>query len=219
MKELIILGGAGIGLTVASIAEQEENIAVLGFLNDVVPVGERIGKFKSFPVIGTTNDITRYLDDPDVLFFVAYVGMQNEKQVYEKVMGLNIPVDRFYTAIDKRAVYPEGYCKLGNGILLTALSQVGVDVTLSDNVMLFANAYVGHNAFLDRFAHVASNAVVGANVHVGKAVHVGTNATIREKVTIGDYSLIGSGAVVLNDVPPKTIVAGAPAKVVKYIEE
>ena len=219
MKKLIILGGPGVGLTVASIAEQEADTVVMGFFNDVIPVGERIGQFKSFPVIGTTNDVSKYLDDPEVLFFVAYVGMQNEKQIYKKVMGLNIPTNRFYSAIDKRAVYPEGYCKLGNGILLTALSQIGVDVTLSDNAMLFANAYVGHNSFLDRFAHIASNAVVGANVHVGKAVHVGTNATIREKVTIGDYSLIGSGTVVLKDVPPNAIVVGNPARVLRIKED
>ncbi len=77
---------------------------------------------------------------------------------------------------------------------------------------------MGHNSFLDRFTHVATNAVVGANVHVGKGVHVGSNSVIREKIIIGDYSVIGAGAVVVKDVPENCIVAGNPAKILRYKE-
>ncbi len=219
MKKVVILGGSGIGMSVAAIVAEDTDAEVLGFLNDVEPVGAQIGKFTKFPVIGTTDDIEHYLADEEVYFFVAYVGMQHEEEVYRKIESFNIPSDRYYTAIHPTAVIPEGFCSIGNGVLLTALSQVGVDVTVSDNCMLLANAYVGHDSFLDRFAHVATNAVVGANVHVGKGVHVGSNATIKEKVVIGDFSLIGAGAVVLKDVPPNSIVVGNPARILRMKEK
>lgn len=218
MKKVLILGGSGIGLVAASIIDQDPDAEVLGFLNDVEPIGTMIGEYKKVQVIGKTSDISEYLCDDDTYVFIAYVGMLNEKNVYNKIINLNIPEDRFYSCIDRTAVYPKEYCKIGNGVLLAPLSQVGVDATLSDNCMLFANAYVGHNSFLDRFAHVATNAVVGSNVHVGKAVHVGSNATIREKVTIGDYSLIGAGAVVLHDVPENSVVVGNPARILRTKE-
>ena len=215
MKKLIILGGSGIGMSVAAIAAQDEGIVVSGFLNDVQPVGSMIGKFTKIPVVGTTNDIEKYLEDEATLFFIAYVGLQHEEEVYKKIEAFNIPADRYYSAIHPTAVYPKEFCFIGNGVLLTALSQVGVDATLSDNCMLLANSYVGHDSFLDRFAHIATNAVVGANVHVGKAVHVGSNATIREGITIGDFSLIGAGAVVIKDVPSNSIVVGNPARLLR----
>ncbi|NBJ91362.1 NeuD/PglB/VioB family sugar acetyltransferase [Parablautia muri] len=215
MKKLIILGGSGIGMSVAAIATQDLTIETLGFLNDILPIGYKVGKFTRVPVIGTTDDINRYLKDEDTFFFIAYVGMQHEEEVYKKIESLNIPTNRYYSAIHPTAVYPKGFCSIGNGVLLTALSQVGVDAVISDNCMLLANSYVGHDSFLDRFAHIATNAVVGANVHVGKAVHVGSNATIREKITIGDFSLIGAGAVVIEDVPPNSIVVGNPARVLR----
>lgn len=215
MKKLIILGGNGIGMSVAAIAAQDADVEVSGFLNDVEPIGSKIGKFAKFPVIGTTNDIEYFLKDEDTLFFIAYVGMQHEEEVYRKIECLGIPANRYYSAIHPTAVYSKGFCSIGNGVLLTALSQVGVDATISDNCMLLANSYVGHDSFLDRFAHIATNAVVGANVHVGKAVHVGSNATIREKITIGDFSLIGAGAVVIKDVPPNSIVVGNPARILR----
>ena len=41
------------------------------------------------------------------------------------------------------------------------------------------------------------------------------NVTIIPGVTVGDESVIATGAVVTKDVPPRTLVAGVPAKVVK----
>ncbi len=215
MKKIAILGGSGVGMVACAIIDQDPEAEVYGFLNDMEPVGSLIGEFKKIPVVGKTEDVYRLLNDPDIYFFVAYVGMLNEENVYNKLSELPIPKERWYSCIDSTAVYQKDYCKLGNGVLLSPLAQIGPDVTLSDNCMLFANAYVGHNSFLDRFAHVATNAVVGANVHVGKAVHVGSNATIKEKVTIGDFSLIGSGAVVLHDVPPNSVVVGNPARILR----
>ena len=215
MKRVVILGGSGIGMSVAAIVEKDPEYEMLGFLNDCEPIGSMIGKYKKFPIIGTTDDLSKYLEETDVYFFIAYVGMLHEKEVYEKIEKFNIPKERYYTAIHPSAIYTPEFCHIGNGVLLTALSQGGVDATISDNCMLLANSYVGHDSFLDRFAHVATNAVIGANVHVGKAVHVGSNATIKEKVKIGDFSLIGAGAVVLKDVPENSVVVGNPARVLR----
>ncbi|WP_018618969.1 sugar O-acetyltransferase [Spirosoma luteum] len=46
---------------------------------------------------------------------------------------------------------------------------------------------------------------------------IGAGATILPGVTIGENSVVAAGAVVSRDVPPNTVVAGVPAKVVKYL--
>jgi len=53
------------------------------------------------------------------------------------------------------------------------------------------------------------------SIKIGKHVWVGTNSIILKGVTIGDGAIIGAGSVVVNDVPPATLVAGNPAKVIK----
>lgn len=215
MKNIVILGGSGIGMIAASIIERKKGYKVLGFLNDVLEKGSLIGKFKSFKVLGNTEDISRYLEDENIYIFVAYVGLQNEKNTYKKIENLNIPLSKFIDIIDDTAIIPDGFCKIGKGVMFSPLTQLSPDTIISDNCILLPNSFVGHNSFLDRFAHIATNSVIGANVHVGKGVHIGSNATIREKVKIGDFSLIGAGAVVLNDVPANSIVVGNPARVLK----
>jgi len=53
---------------------------------------------------------------------------------------------------------------------------------------------------------------------VKKGASIGSGSTILCNVTIGENSIIGSGSVVTKDVPPNTIVAGNPAKIVRKVE-
>ncbi len=50
---------------------------------------------------------------------------------------------------------------------------------------------------------------------VGKNVWIGFGVIVLPGVTIGDNSLIGAGSVVTKDVPPNSIVAGNPARVLR----
>ncbi len=215
MKKLIILGGRGIGMIAASVANDLGDYEVLGFLNDFVPIGDKIGKFKGYNVIGHSSDVTKYLEDENVCFFIGYVGIKSEKEVFEKILNLGIPSNRFATLIHPTAIIPKGFCQIGNGVLMAPLSQLSPDTTIEDNCILLPNSFLGHDSTMKRFSHITSNSVVGGNVIIGKAAHIGTNATIRENVVIGDFSLVGSGSVVLNNVPENTIVAGNPARIIR----
>ena len=52
---------------------------------------------------------------------------------------------------------------------------------------------------------------------VRKGASIGSGATILPGVTIGEGALVGAGAVVVDDVPPHTVVAGNPARVLRTL--
>ncbi len=53
-------------------------------------------------------------------------------------------------------------------------------------------------------------------VRVGRWADIGVNAVLLPGVTVGEGAIVGAGAVVTHDVPPYAIVAGVPAKVLRY---
>ncbi|MFN0159989.1 MAG: acyltransferase [Burkholderiales bacterium] len=57
----------------------------------------------------------------------------------------------------------------------------------------------------------------GAPVSIGKSVWIGYGSLILKGVSIGDGAIVGAGSVVTEDVPPWTIVAGNPARVIREL--
>lgn len=89
-------------------------------------------------------------------------------------------------------------------------------ITLEDDVKIGPRAnLITENHDLDpakRRTLISKKIVVKRNVWIGAA------ATILPGVTIGENAVVAAGAVVTKDVPPDTIVAGVPAKVIKKIQ-
>ena len=105
--------------------------------------------------------------------------------------------------------------------------KIGSCVIISNNVKIYDNnnhptsPSIRKQMCIDgfygdawRWAHSAH-----APVNIEDNVWIGEGATILKGVTIGKGSIVATRAVVTKDVPPYTIVAGNPAKVVKRIED
>jgi len=52
-------------------------------------------------------------------------------------------------------------------------------------------------------------------VRIGRRCFIGGGSVILPGITIGDESIVGAGAVVFHDVPPRTVVGGNPARVLR----
>lgn len=80
---------------------------------------------------------------------------------------------------------------------------------------------VGHNCVIATLNHEMEPErradVIPAPVRIGDKVWIGANVTILQGVTVGEGAVIAAGAVVNRDVPPRAVVGGVPAKVIKYI--
>lgn len=90
------------------------------------------------------------------------------------------------------------------------------NITLGDDVRVTAGAIVmTHIKAPHRLRDLGHVPVVVEPVRLGSHSFIGVNSVVMPGVTVGEGAVVASGAVVLGDVPPYTMVAGNPAKVVK----
>lgn len=74
--------------------------------------------------------------------------------------------------------------------------------------------YAGRDSVKAKFAE--HKLMPPAEVTIGHDVWIGRSAIVLAGVTVGDGSVIGAGSVVTKDVPPYAIVAGNPARLIRY---
>ena len=96
------------------------------------------------------------------------------------------------------------------------LVSIGNHVTVSAGV-----AFLTHDGgtWVFRSRPEFANVIRFGTIRVNDNCFIGTRAIILPNVVIGPNSVIGAGAVVTHDVPPNSVVAGVPARVVTSLEE
>ena len=90
---------------------------------------------------------------------------------------------------------------------------IGSHVNLAQGITITA---LNHN-FENSKKRIDEQGVSTSAVVIEDDIWIGANAVVLPGVTIGHHSVVAAGAVVTKDVPPHSLVAGVPAKVIKQI--
>ena len=90
---------------------------------------------------------------------------------------------------------------------------IGCHVNLAQGITVTG---LNHN-FESTDKRIDEQGVSTLQVTIGDDIWIGANAAIMPGVTIGNHCVVAAGAVVTKDVPPHSLVAGVPAKIIKQI--
>ncbi|MEJ2194755.1 MAG: acyltransferase [Ignavibacteriaceae bacterium] len=124
-------------------------------------------------------------------------------------------------------------------------SKIGTFVEIQKNATIGKNCKISSHTFICEGVHIEDNVFIGHNVtfindknprsvnldgsmqteadwvveetFIKKGASIGSSATIMCGVIVGENAIVGAGAVVTKNVPPNTVVAGVPAKIVREI--
>lgn len=121
-------------------------------------------------------------------------------------------------------LFPPFYTDFGKNITLgkDVFINSGCHFQDQGGILIGDGTMIGHNVVLATINHDLDPKNNRKNhyapITIGKHVWIGSNATVLAGVSIGDWAVVGAGAVVTKDVPPKSVVGGIPARIIKMIE-
>ncbi|WP_421384340.1 2,3,4,5-tetrahydropyridine-2,6-dicarboxylate N-acetyltransferase [Bacillus salacetis] len=117
--------------------------------------------------------------------------------------------------------------EIGDNAVIMMGASINIGSVIGEGTMIDMNVVLGGRATVGKNCHIGAGAVLAGVIEPPSAkpvvveddVVVGANAVILEGVTVGKGAVVAAGAIVVEDVPPYTVVAGTPAKVIKEIDE
>lgn len=159
---------------------------------------------------------------------IASTGSESESEVDSFDDEHAINTDRDEDPLDVPYIESPFHCdygyniRCGRNIYINARCTIldCAEVTIGNNVMIGPNVQMfcpGHP--LDADLRKTPGALEFAlPIHIGNDVWIGGGSIILSGITIGDGSVVGAGSVLTKDVPPGTLVAGNPARIIRKIE-
>jgi len=138
--------------------------------------------------------------------------ISRKAKVYGFVQVANSTMDDYsYVGRGSRVIHADvgKFCSIAGNV------KLGMATHTLDKLSTSPIFTESHNATKQQWT-VVSTINPYNRVSVGNDVWIGTEALVMGGVTIGDGAVVGAGAIVTKDVPPFAVVAGVPAKVIKY---
>lgn len=106
-------------------------------------------------------------------------------------------------------------------ILMGAIINIGAEI--GEETMVDMGAVIGGRAIIGRKCHIGANAVIAGVIEppstipciIEDEVMIGANAVVLEGVRVGRGSVVGAGCIVLENVPPYSVIVGNPGRIIK----
>jgi len=180
--------------------------------------------------VSTTNNIQLCVNSGTKCIFTNNAKIYNHQNDPKVItLGNGVTIDAILEVYSKGNLFIDDYTFIGNSRLFCVNHiSIGKGCWIADHVFImdsdlhpvsskrrFNDAKnFSEGIFPDVYTDIPNSPTVIENF-----VWIGVNCTILKGVTIGEGSIIGAGSVVTKDVPPWTIVAGNPARIIREIPE
>ena len=179
--------------------------------------GQRTGEMDhGFQILGSFDDLFSKGNLRGQNFLLTMGDNYIRSQLLERILcyGGNVPSIFHPTAVISR------FAKISQiGVYISAFSHIQADTVIDSGTVILSGVNISHTNKIGKYCFIAGGATVGAYTTMEDYVFVGQGAlSISGKVrVIGTNAYVGARSLLTDSVEANTVVAGSPARIVKYL--
>lgn len=121
-----------------------------------------------------------------------------------------------------KVIYPTAWvapsATIGEGSVVFAKVVINTGAVVGNHSIVNTGVIVEHDCILGVCSSVSPGACMGGRVEIGEGAFISTGVTLAPRTKVGAHAVVGAGAVVVNELPPRTLSLGVPAKVVRTLD-
>lgn len=204
MKPLILIGGGGHCKSVIEAAESA-GYRVLGVFDLIENLGHKI---LSTTVIGTDDDIPRFVDKAE---FVVTVGFIKDPSVRIKIYNKIKDAGGKLATVIASTAHVSPYASIGEGTVVLHHALVNAGAIVGNNVILNSSSVIEHDAVIGDHSHISTGAMINGECRVGERCFIGSQSVLANCICVGDDIILGAGSFVRRTITDKGIYSGNPA--------
>ncbi|WP_295582393.1 2,3,4,5-tetrahydropyridine-2,6-dicarboxylate N-acetyltransferase [uncultured Oscillibacter sp.] len=207
------------------IATSEKKTPVKVYVNTTAPVdfgaAKVFGREGSYVVFGDWRDLQPVLEANAAR--ITDLVVENDRR--NSAVPL-LDMKQVQARIEPGAIIREKV-EIGEGAVIMMGAVINIGAVIGKGTMIDMGTVLGGRAMVGDHCHIGAGTVLAGVVEPASAtpvvvednVVIGANAVVIEGIRIGEGAVVAAGAVVIEDVPPRAVVAGSPARIVKMKDE
>ena len=120
------------------------------------------------------------------------------------------------------------FVEIQKGARIGDRCKIGSHTFICEGVTIEAEVFVGHGVTFINDRYPRATSTTGQlqtdtdwfcqNTLIKRGASIGSGATLLGGITVGENAIVGAGSLVTKDLPPNTIVAGNPARILKHVK-
>lgn len=207
---ICVFGASTHGQVISEIALLRNDMELVGFIDSVKEVGERVQNVK---VIGRQVDLPALIERHDIQGGIVGIGDNYKRAaVVSDILTLK-PDFNFVNLIHPNAyISPSVTLGVGNAFMPGTVVHTGVQI--HNHCIVNTHSNVDHFSVMRDYSSLGIT-MMGGYVDFGRFSATTLGVTIFDRIKIGENVVIGSGSLVTKDVTDNVLIYGSPARVIR----
>ncbi len=178
--------------------------------------GTRLADVPVTGPIGLLPDLRQQMAVSGVALGVGNIRLRGKmRELYDWTISLGLEM----VSVRHPSAVVSASARIASGFFAGPLSVVNTDAQLGRNVTIYTGATIDHDSVVGDHVFISPGVHTAGRVVIESGVYLGPGAIIGSECRVGAGSIVGAGAVVLENVPPGSLVAGVPARRLKSVAE